>query len=185
MAVGLEEKEGAWGVALGNMTWHAMHRRPRHPFYLRAHPTRTCRPAHGPLLTRPSPAPLLPSPPPARPIQFLEGITLASVVLRAGFGAVKGLCMIVTYALTCPVGVAIGIAVADLYNADSRTAITVQGTLNGVSAGFLLYIALIQLVAEDFSRVDTQRAQALPLRLAMYAAILGGAAAMCLLAIWA
>jgi hypothetical protein len=47
----------------------------------------------------------------------------------------------------------------------------------------LLYIAMFQLIAEEFSREDMLVRPRL--RLGMYAALCMGAAAMCLLGIWA
>lgn len=57
--------------------------------------------------------------------------------------------MIITFSLTCPLGLAIGIEISNSYNAESVKAIAIQGTFNGVSAGMLLYVALVQLIAED------------------------------------
>jgi zinc transporter 1/2/3 len=59
----------------------------------------------------------------------------------------------------------------------------VQGTLNGLSAGMLLYISMYTLIGEEFSRQDlnTQRG----LRFSMYGALLLGAAVMAIIGIWA
>lgn len=59
-----------------------------------------------------------------------------------------------------------------------------QGTFNGVSSGMLLYIALVQLLAEDMGRFTPGRANA-AIRLGCFAALCCGAACMCLLAVWA
>ncbi|GFR42139.1 hypothetical protein Agub_g2985, partial [Astrephomene gubernaculifera] len=85
--------------------------------------------------------------------QWLEGISLASVVVRGGFSMWKGAAMIATYSLTCPLGIAVGMAIAQSYDGESRRALGVQGALNGVSGGLLLYISLVQLVAEDMGRM--------------------------------
>lgn len=116
--------------------------------------------------------------------QWLEAVSLASVVNRGGFERWKGVLMILTYSLTCPVGIAIGIAIAETYDAESTTARAVQGAFNGVSGGMLLYISLVQLVAEDMSRFTPGRASA-SIRLLCSTALFAGAAAMCLLAVWA
>ncbi len=57
--------------------------------------------------------------------QFLEGIALSSFIMRARIGRWAGMAMVAIYALTCPVGVAIGMGVADTYDADSATALAV------------------------------------------------------------
>ena len=40
--------------------------------------------------------------------QWLEGVSLASVIINGGFSLWKGIAMVMTYSLTCPVGIAIG-----------------------------------------------------------------------------
>jgi hypothetical protein len=57
-----------------------------------------------------------------------QGLSLGSVVrgVRGGFGTAKGVAMILTYSLTCPVGIAVGVAMADSYDPESITARGVQ-----------------------------------------------------------
>ena len=74
--------------------------------------------------------------------------------------------------------------IAETYNAESVTAVATQGVFNGVSAGMLLYIALVHLIAEDVSRRDVVKQPAW-LRPASYACLLLGAAFMAILGIWA
>ncbi|KAJ9514999.1 hypothetical protein QJQ45_017004 [Haematococcus lacustris] len=87
--------------------------------------------------------------------QWLEGIALGGFIINAGLSAWKGMTMIVVYSLTCPIGVAAGLKLADSYDPSSVTALAVQGVLNGVSGGMLLYVALVMIIAEDFTRQDT------------------------------
>jgi zinc transporter ZupT len=51
-----------------------------------------------------------------------------------------------------------------------------------VAGGMLLYIAMFQLIAEEFSREDMLVRPGF--RLSMYAALCIGAAVMCILGIW-
>jgi zinc transporter 1/2/3 len=115
--------------------------------------------------------------------QFLEGVSLGSVVNVAGFSKVKGLGMVLIYSLTTPVGIAIGIGIASSYDPSSVTAMAVQGVLSAVAGGMLLYIALIQLIGEEFSRQELVERNGL--KSAMLLALTLGAACMCLLAVWA
>lgn len=92
--------------------------------------------------------------------------------------------MIVVYSLTCPVGVAIGIGIAQTYNSETDTARGLQGSFNGVSGGMLLYISLVQLIAEDMSRAF-QGHSGPRVRLLSYAFLLLGGGLMCMLAVWA
>ena len=116
--------------------------------------------------------------------QWLEGLSLASVIIDGCFPLWKGIAMVLTYSLTCPVGIAIGIAIASTYDGESERARALQGAFNGVSAGMLLYISLVQLVAEDMGRFTPGRSST-GKRLASFAALAAGSAAMCLLAVWA
>lgn len=115
--------------------------------------------------------------------QFLEGVSLGSVVNVAGFAKLKGLSMVLLYSLTTPIGIAIGIGIASTYDPSSVTAMAVQGVLSAVAGGMLLYIALIQLIGEEFSRQELVERNGL--KSAMLISLTLGAACMCMLAIWA
>lgn len=116
--------------------------------------------------------------------QMMEGISLGSVVAASRFPLFKSVCMILCYAITTPLGVTVGIAVSSTYDETTLTARAVQGVLNGISAGMLLYIALIQQISEEFTRKDLASSTKAPLRLMMYAAVLLGSFSMCVLAMW-
>ncbi|KAF5840681.1 Zinc/iron permease [Dunaliella salina] len=83
--------------------------------------------------------------------QLLEGIGLGAMVAIANFPKVKGVLLILFYSLTAPVGVAIGIGIATSYDKQSIARNATEGTLNSVSAGILIYMGLVQMVAVDFS----------------------------------
>lgn len=116
--------------------------------------------------------------------QGLEGVGLGSVVVKASFTMTKAVIMIGTYSIMTPLGVAIGIGIAGTYDPESKTALVVQGVLNSISGGLLLYISLVQMIAEDFTRSDVSKAGAWGLRLATYAALTFGAICMAIIAIW-
>lgn len=115
--------------------------------------------------------------------QGLEALALGSVLALTSFSHAKKVGMLLLYSLTTPLGIAIGIAISSSYNEESVTSKAVQGTLNGVSGGMLLYIGMYQLIAEEFSREDLMVQP--KLRLGMYGALSMGAALMCMLAVWA
>jgi len=115
--------------------------------------------------------------------QGLEAIPLGSVLALTGFHAVKKVTMLLLYSITTPIGIAVGIAVSSFYDPESSTSKAVQGTLNGMSGGMLLHIGMFQLIAEEFSREDLVAKP--KLRLGMCAAMCLGAAAMCIVGIWA
>lgn len=116
--------------------------------------------------------------------QMLEGVSLGTVIMRANFSLLKGALMVACYSITCPLGIAIGIAVSGTYDAGSAQALMIQGTFNGLSAGMLVYIGLVQLIAEDFSKTSMQ-GKSWAMRFGCYTAVLGGMASMCIIAIWA
>ncbi|PNG99506.1 Zinc transporter 3, partial [Tetrabaena socialis] len=115
--------------------------------------------------------------------QFLEGLGLVSVLMAAGLGRLKLAGLILVYALTCPVGIAVGVGIADSYDSHSVTARAVQGTVNGVSSGVLLYLATM-LVGCEFG------SKALLLwrpwqRLLLFGLMCLGAGGFAVLALWA
>ncbi|KAK4446937.1 Zinc/iron permease [Podospora aff. communis PSN243] len=54
------------------------------------------------------------------------------------------------YGLTTPIAVAIGLGLANTYDAGSFVARVVSGVLDSISAGILLYTGLVELLARDF-----------------------------------
>ncbi|GFR41738.1 hypothetical protein Agub_g2491 [Astrephomene gubernaculifera] len=144
--------------------------------------------------------------------QALEGLSLASVINRGGFSGARAALMVAMYGVTCPAGVAIGIAIAKSYEPESLQARAAQGVLNGVSGGMLLYISLVQLIAEDMGKYVTEPSSSSSssknahgsgptgrsgchasggseigyrIRMPSFLAFCAGAASMCLLAVWA
>ena len=104
-------------------------------------------------------------------------------MLQAAFKSGSAICMALFFSLTTPVGIAIGIGIANVYDDSSPTALVVQGMLNSVAAGILIYMALVDLLAQDFmnSKVQTNTR----LFLGANVSLLLGASVMALLAIWA
>ncbi|XP_057519076.1 zinc transporter 8-like [Amaranthus tricolor] len=115
--------------------------------------------------------------------QFFEGIGLGGCIAQAAFKSGSAICMALFFSLTTPVGIAIGIGIANVYDDSSPTALVVQGMLNSVAAGILIYMALVDLLAQDFmnSKVQTNTR----LFLGANVSLLLGASVMALLAIWA
>lgn len=87
------------------------------------------------------------------------------------------------FCLTTPIGIGLGIWISSSYNENSPTALIVEGILNSASAGILIYMALVDLLAADFTNPRMQAN--VRLQLGAYASLLLGAGFMSLLAIWA
>ncbi|KAJ8758582.1 hypothetical protein K2173_000303 [Erythroxylum novogranatense] len=115
--------------------------------------------------------------------QFFEGMGLGGSIFKANFKVGSIVIMVIFFSLTTPTGIAVGIGISHGYNTNSPTALIVQGLLNAASAGILIYMALVDLLAHEFmeSKVLTN------LRLQIWAnvALFMGTCCMSLLAVWA
>jgi len=111
--------------------------------------------------------------------QLLEGMGLANLIATSGFATLKVVTMCVLYTLTCPIGVAIGIGISDSYDAGSTTARAVEGSFNAISAGMLLYLAMVMILQTSVgTKIPTRH------RLLSFAATCLGALAFAILANW-
>ncbi|KAK1281029.1 Zinc transporter 8 [Acorus gramineus] len=115
--------------------------------------------------------------------QFFEGLGLGGCIVQAKFKAKAIMTMSLFFSLTTPVGIAIGIGIASNYNSNSPTALIVEGILNSFSAGILIYMALVDLLAADFS--STRMRNNGKLQVGAHVFLLLGAGLMSLLAKWA
>ncbi|KAG9439044.1 hypothetical protein H6P81_019209 [Aristolochia fimbriata] len=115
--------------------------------------------------------------------QLFEGIGLGGCIVQARFKLSSMVTMAVFFSLTTPVGVAIGIGVSSVYQENATTALVVQGMFNAASAGILIYMALVDLLAADYMNPRLQNNG--KLQLWANASLLLGAACMSLMAKWA
>jgi len=93
--------------------------------------------------------------------------------------------MALAYGCTTPLGQAIGIATHTLYSPNSEIGLLVVGIMNAVSAGFLVFASLVELMSEDF--LSDQSWQVLRGKKRVFACLLvfGGAFLMSLVGAWA
>ncbi|KQK05794.1 zinc transporter 9 [Brachypodium distachyon] len=115
--------------------------------------------------------------------QFFEGIGLGGCIVQAKFRLRSVLAMALFFSLTTPVGVVIGIGISSGYNETSPRALVVQGLLSAAAAGILNYMALVDLLAEDFMNPRVQNNGRL--QVVVNISLLLGTALMSMLAIWA
>lgn len=87
------------------------------------------------------------------------------------------------FSLTTPVGIAIGVGISSVYKENGPTALIVQGVFNSASAGILIYMALVDLLAADFMNPILQSNRRL--QLGANISLLLGAGCMSVLAKWA
>lgn len=118
--------------------------------------------------------------------QFFEGMGLGSCISQAKFKSVSTAIMAVFFSLTAPVGIGIGIGISSAYNSgatSSKGALVVEGIFNSASAGILIYMALVDLLAADFTNPRIQNN--VRLQLGAQVSLLLGAGCMSVLAMWA
>ncbi|CAL9053799.1 unnamed protein product [Musa banksii] len=115
--------------------------------------------------------------------QFFEGFALGGCISQAQFNHLAAALMACFFAITTPAGIAAGAGVASSFNANSPRSLVVEGLLDSVSAGILIYMALVDLIAADF--LGRRMSSSVKLQVASYAALFVGAGSMSILAIWA
>ncbi|CAH9121836.1 unnamed protein product [Cuscuta epithymum] len=115
--------------------------------------------------------------------QLFEGIGLGGCIAQAQYARRATILMALFFCFTTPIGIATGFWISSNYNENSPTALIVEGLLNSASAGILIYMALVDLIAADFMSDRLQRN--LKLQIGANTSLLLGAGLMSLLAIWA
>lgn len=115
--------------------------------------------------------------------QFFEGFALGGCISQAQFKTLSATIMSCFFALTTPIGVAIGAAIASIFNPYSPGALITEGILDSISAGILVYMALVDLIAADF--LSKKMHSNFRLQITCYCLLFLGAVLMSSLAIWA
>ncbi|KAE8680330.1 Zinc transporter 3 [Hibiscus syriacus] len=115
--------------------------------------------------------------------QFFEGMGLGGCISQAQFESMSVAIMGTFFSLTTPMGIAIGIGISSFYKDNGETALIVEGVFNSSSAGILVYMALVDLLAADFMNPRLQSNAGL--QLGVYVSLLLGTASMSVLAKWA
>ncbi|KAL1567527.1 putative zinc transporter 10 [Salvia divinorum] len=115
--------------------------------------------------------------------QMFEGMGLGGCILQAEYNFVKKAAMAFFFSVTTPFGIALGIALSSMYKENSPRSLITVGLLNASSAGLLIYMALVDLLASDFMGPKLQGS--IKLQIKSYMAVLLGAGGMSLMAKWA
>ncbi len=85
--------------------------------------------------------------------QFFEGIALGSrIALLSGSShpLTNKLVMATAFALVTPLGMAIGLGVLNQFNGNDPSTVVAIGTLDALSAGILLWVAVVDMWARDW-----------------------------------
>ncbi|KAI3781495.1 hypothetical protein L2E82_11511 [Cichorium intybus] len=115
--------------------------------------------------------------------QIFEGMGLGSCITEAKFKIRTIATMSIFFTLTTPIGIALGFGISNTYDENSHTTLIVQGVLNATSAGILIYMALVDLLAMDFMKVKVRTST--KCQILTFISILLDVGCMSLLAIWA
>lgn len=91
----------------------------------------------------------------------------------------------VGFAISTPLAIAIGLGVRKSYPPDGRTTLIVNGVFDSISAGVLIYTALVELMAHEFMFSASMRRAPLSTVLWAFILLCLGAALMALLGKWA
>ncbi|CAN8295491.1 unnamed protein product [Cochlearia groenlandica] len=115
--------------------------------------------------------------------QCFEGLGLGGCIAQGNFKCMSITIMSILFSVTTPIGIAVGMGIANSYKETSQTALIVQGVLNSASAGILIYMSLVDFLAADFMHPKMQSNTSL--QILAHIALLVGAGIMALLAKWA
>lgn len=116
-------------------------------------------------------------------LYILCTLLIIKYCMQAKFESRSTAIMATFFSLTTPMGIAIGMGVSSVYKDNSPTALIVEGVFNSASAGILIYMALVDLLAADFMSPRLQKN--LKLQLGANISLLLGSGCMSLLAKWA
>ncbi|XP_022756363.1 zinc transporter 4, chloroplastic-like isoform X2 [Durio zibethinus] len=115
--------------------------------------------------------------------QFFEGFALGGCISQAHFKTLSATIMACFFTITTPAGIGIGTAIASFYNPYSPAALVIEGILDSLSAGILVYMALVDLIAADF--LSKRMSCNFRHQVVSYFMLFLGAGLMASLAIWA
>lgn len=122
--------------------------------------------------------------------QFFEGLALGTCIAglpSSGASAVKllhRLLMGAAFAIVTPIGMAIGIGVLNQFNGNDPSTIIAIGTLDAFSAGILVWVGVVEMLARDW--LDGLLAKAGVARVAAaMVTLIAGMVLMSLLGKWA
>ena len=90
--------------------------------------------------------------------------------------------LVVFFACTLPFGVVVGIIITYSID-DSHSQEMVEGYANALAAGILVYVSMVEMLAEEFSNAVVK--DDYPLKCKMIISVSLGFFSMCILAVWA
>ncbi|KAI8322400.1 ZIP zinc/iron transport family [Martensiomyces pterosporus] len=119
--------------------------------------------------------------------QFFEGLALGTRIAALKFprhAVLLAAANALVFALTTPLGQVIGIGIRESFAPRSPSTLMTMGVLDGLSAGILMYSAIVNLLVEEFGSEEF-RGYPRTLRLVYFGAMYLGCAAMSVIGKWA
>ena len=115
--------------------------------------------------------------------QVLEAISLGSILSECDVSTLKAGLFMFTYSATTPIGILIGMLIEHSYGEENETKVLITDCFQAFSGGLLLYVALFQIIAEEFSKKEVHKRENIVLKVSLYIALIVGATFMCAIAI--
>ncbi|CAL5388476.1 unnamed protein product [Camellia sinensis] len=118
--------------------------------------------------------------------QIFEGMGLGGCIAQAGFSFGTTAYMCFMFSVTTPIGIVLGMIIFSLtgYDDSSPNALILEGLLGSLSAGVLIYMGLVDLIALDFFHSKLMSSEYW-LKKASFVALVLGSTSMSILALWA
>lgn len=116
--------------------------------------------------------------------QAFEGIALGTRIAIMPGGFIRKVLLGAAFAITTPIGMAIGIGVLSKFNGNDPSTIIAIGTLNAFSAGILLWIGVTEMWFKEWFYGPLARAG--PVKMAVgFFGLIAGLVIMSLIGKWA
>ncbi|KAI9920754.1 hypothetical protein PsorP6_000438 [Peronosclerospora sorghi] len=117
--------------------------------------------------------------------QFFEGVAIGTSAVSSLESKSKLFTLIFVFAITTPVGQLVGIGIRGTYSDSSVTSLWVQGTLDCVAGGILLYTGLVELLTYNMTTNGQFLSRPASQRFTLYGSMWLGAGLMALIGKWA
>ncbi|KAK9748146.1 hypothetical protein RND81_02G039100 [Saponaria officinalis] len=115
--------------------------------------------------------------------QLFEGMGLGGSILQAEYGVKMKTTMVTFFSITTPIGIILGMMLQKVYKENSPKSLIIVGVLNAISAGMLIYMAMVNLLSTDFKGTKLQ--SNMKLQFWCYVLALLGSGLMSFMAKWA
>lgn len=107
--------------------------------------------------------------------QMFEGFALGTRIaaLPSSVGRLTKLLMASAFAIITPLGMAIGLGVLERFNGNDRSTIIALATLDSLSAGILVWVGLVDMMARDWMFGYLKHAKPVKVAVGMIGLIMG------------